>query len=186
MSTEPDRRTPSEVGLEAMGHLREANLMLAAAYRSATDDVAANHMRGEHRRRNNTHLSAIAQAWTEAEVEFRRACMTLAPTIDASYRLADVESISERFADVPNWGEHNPVSIPEVATFDQHIHELFEQLQRQWPELEQQPPLAKFDDDDNALQSSWRVTFERHPLRVVFSLAILIYVIGSIFWMLVT
>jgi hypothetical protein len=176
---------PTNPGLEAMGYLRAAKLLLAEAYQHAANDVGENFIRNDRAPRNNEHLVVVAQAWNDAEVEFRRACTTLAPTIDASLRLADIESIGQRLATFPTHTDDSPVSVPEVAAFDKHIHELFEEIQRQWPELEQ-PPLETFDDDDMALRSPLRLAFERQPLRVIFVFAVLIYVVGWIGWAVLT
>jgi hypothetical protein len=174
-------RASSEVGLEAMGYLREANHLLMAAYENAASDIVED---GDQASR--AYTLAIAKAWADAELEFRRACMTVAPTIDASLRLVDIESIGERFLTLSDWSTYNPVSIAEVQTFDQHIHELFAELQRQWPELEQQPPLAKHSEDDRALLPPWRLQLERHPLSFIFGLVVVIYVVGTIFWWVLT
>jgi hypothetical protein len=184
MPTDPDRGASIEVGLAAMRHLREANRLLADAYQHAANDVGENYVQANEHRRDNRHVLAIAEAWASAELEFRRACMSVAPTIDASLRLVDVESIGEQFLELTD--RHNPVSITEVAAFDQHIHELFEELQRQWPELEQQPPLAKLDNDDLALRPSWRLALEQRPLRFIFAFGLVIWVVGSILWTVVT
>jgi hypothetical protein len=184
MPTDPHHGAPIEVGLEAMGHLRAANHLLAEAYRHAADDVGENYVQRDDRRRDNRHVYAVAEAWAAAELEFRRACMRVAPTIEASLRLADVESIGEQFLKLTS--RNNPVSIAEVTAFDQHIHELFEELQRQWPELENQPPLAERDEDDLALRPSWRLALEQRPLRLIFTFGMIIWVVGSILWMVVS
>jgi hypothetical protein len=183
MSTEPNQCASSEVGLEAMAHLREANLHIAAAYRHAADEIGENSRRP---RRDNPHTVAIAQAWNEAEVEFRHACTAVAATIDTSLRLADIESLGEHVSEFSSLGDNDPASVTEIATFDQHIHELFEELQRQWPELEQQPPLAKFDEDDRALSPPWRLELQQRPFWFIYGLAIIILVVGGILWMVVT
>lgn len=167
----------------AISHLRATNDLLAEAHRFAANDAGENFIRNENSPRNNRFVSELVRTWNDAELEFRRACALMAPTIDCRLRLADIESIGELI----NSGAVGPAGestglVAQVSSFDLHVHELFVELQRTWPELASEAPLAEHQADYDALRSPWRLALERRPLTVLSFVAIVVYVIGGILW----
>jgi hypothetical protein len=162
----PDAHRSEARGRAALEALRAAVPGIASAYRAAEGDKAVNMFgNGRRSRRDTRYHDELVRAWQVAQEAFVRACAAIEPEIDASLRLADVRAMGETLIERLRQDEEG--AMRPVIDFDRHIHELFDEIRRHWPELADTPALPQFNDDELALQAPWLIALRRNPVALL-------------------